>query len=107
MGSKLGEDAVHALPFSCVSLSLSLTHPLTFTLTLSLSLSYRWVTTFQKVLRMLWEAHVRSSDEQDAAADLRSARESSQGLASAADRAGRSHIVAADVVPPFVEGPQI
>ena len=60
---------------------------------------------------MLWEAHVRSSEEQDTAEvharGLSSTRESSQGLASAADRAGRSHIVAADVVPPCGETAEV
>jgi len=64
----------------------------------------RWVATFQKTLRMLWEAHVRRS-EGPGTADPRSARQRALDTTGADhhDRAWRSHIVTADVVPPFIE----
>jgi hypothetical protein len=76
----------------------------------------RWVVSFQKALRMLWEDHVSRAHGRLQANDLAAAGLSPQahggegtvgvGLqGGAGERTRRANVLLADVVPPFVQKP--
>lgn len=67
----------------------------------------RWVASFQKTLRMLWEAHVHKAPEGGQGRAVLGSRGGEREAMGSVDKTSRSHLVVADTVSPFIQAPPV